>query len=116
MKVGIDESSLDQKMLTRAVCRGRKVEYVPIEYTRSLDCIQNGEIDAMVMNVDEILDKKLDIHYVVIDDYDPSNAAAVIVIDAKQEEIGALLSEVIDTDTVLKVQRQVLAGEMIPRY
>lgn len=116
MKVGIDESSLDQKMLTRAVCEGKKVEYVPIEYTRSLDCIQSGKIDAMVMNVDEILDKKLDIHYVVIDDYDPGNTAAVIVIDAKQEEIGALLSEVIDTKTVLEVQKQVLAGEMIPRY
>lgn len=116
MKVGIDETSLDQKKLTGIVCKGRKVEYVPIEYTRSLDCIQSGEVDAMVMNVDEILDKKLDIHYVAIDDYDAGNTAAVIVIDEKQEEIGALLSEVIDIDTVLKVQRQVLAGEMIPRY
>lgn len=116
MKVGVDESSLDQKELTRVVCVGKKVEYVPIEYTRSLESIKNGEVDAMVMNIDEVLDKKLDIHYVPIDDYDSGNTAAVIVIDENKEEIGALLNEVIDVETVLAVQKRVLEGEMIPRY
>ena len=116
MRVGIDESSLDQKELTRIVCEDRKVEYVPIEYTRSLDSIRNGEVDAMVMNIDEVLDKQLDIHYVSIDGYESGNTAAVIVTGAKEEEIGALLNEVIDVETVLAVQKQVLEGEMIPRY
>ena len=116
MKVGVDDSSLDQKELTCIVCQNRKVEYVPIEYTRSVESIRGGEVDAMVMNIDEVLDKELDIHYVSIGECDLGNTNAVVVINENQEEIGALLNEVIEVDTVLAVQRKVLAGEMIPRY
>ncbi|MBQ2509776.1 MAG: hypothetical protein II529_03015, partial [Erysipelotrichaceae bacterium] len=116
MKVGIDESSYDQIELTEIVCRGRKVEYVPIEYSRTIECVQNGTIDATVMNVDEVLDKKVPIHYVEIEGYDPANTEAVVVSAKANPEIASLLKELIDVDTVLNIQKLVLEDKIIPRY
>ena len=116
MKVGIDEDSYDQIELTRIVCKDRKVEYVPIEYSRTIECVQNGDIDATVMNVDEVTDKKVPIHYVDIKGYDYNNTEAVIVSSLEHKEIGSLLREQIDIETVLSVQKLILEDKIIPRY
>jgi len=116
MKIGIDEDSYDQINLTKAVCKGKKVEYIPIEYSRTIDCILSGEIDAMVMNVDEVLDKKVPIHYVDIRDYDDRNTEAVIVSSKNHEEIGNLLRASLKIETVLEIQRQILEDKITPRY
>ena len=116
MKVGIDEDSYDQIELTKIVCRDKKVEYVPIEYSRTIECVQNGDIDATVMNVDEVTDKKVPIHYVDIKDYDYNNTEAVIVSSKEHKEIGSLLKEQIDIETVLNVQKLILEDKIIPRY
>ncbi len=116
MKVGIDESSFDQIGLTEIVCRGKKVEYVPIEYSRTIECVQNGTIDVTVMNVDEVLDKKVPIHCVDIEGYDPVNTEAVVVSSKANPEIAGLLKELIDVDTVLNIQKLVLEDKIIPRY
>ena len=59
MKVGIDQQSLDQKTMTMKICKGIKVSYVQLEYTQIIAKILNGEIDAAVMNVDEVKDKNI---------------------------------------------------------
>jgi len=116
MKIGIDEASYDQIRLTEIVCQGKNVKYVPIEYSRTIECVQNGTIDATVMNVDEVLDKKVPIHYVDIEGYDPANTEAVVVSSKEHKEIGSLLKELIDVSTVLNIQKLVLEDRIIPRY
>ena len=95
---------------------GRKVEYIPIEYTRTIEAIKNGEVDAMVMNIDEVLDKNVDIHYAAIEGYDIDNTEAVVLISKGREEIGFLLKEILDVDAVLQVQKEVMEGKLVPRY
>ena len=116
MKVGIDDTSFDQKELTKIACGNRRVKYVPIEYTRTIEAIRNGEVDAMVMNIDEVLDKNVDIHYVAIEGYDIDNTEAVVLISKGREEIGFLLKEILDVDAVLQVQKEVMEGKLVPRY
>ena len=116
MKVGIDESSYDQLELTQIVCKNKKVEYVPIEYSRTIECVQSGNIDATVMNIDEVLDKKFPIHYVEIQGYSFDNTEAVMVASREHTEIAYLLREIIDTETVLNIQKLIMEDKIIPRY
>lgn len=116
MKVGIDESSYDQIELTQIVCKNKKVEYVPIEYSRTIECVQSGDIDATVMNIDEVLDKKFPIHYVEIQGYSFDNTEAVIVASKEHTEIAYLLREIIDKEAVLNIQKLIMEDKIIPRY
>ena len=116
MKVGVDDTSYDQMELVRKVCEGKNVEYIPIEYSRTIECLQNGDIDATVMNIDEVTDKKVPIHYADIEGYDDAKTEAVVVYSRDREEIGALLREHINVTTVLSVQELIRKDKIIPRY
>lgn len=116
MKVGIDETSYDQTELTRKLCEGRKADFVPVEYSKMIEHVRNGDIDAAVMNIDEVLDKNVAIHYVEIEDYSFDNTEAVVVSSLEHREIGHLLKEMIDTEMVLRIQKDVLESRIIPRY
>ena len=116
MKVGIDDTSYDQLELTKMLCEGKKVKFVPVEYSRTIDYVRKGSIDTTVMNIDEVLDKNVDIHYEEIENYSFDNTEAVVVSSLEHREIGHLLKEMIDTDVVLRMQKDVLEGKTIPRY
>ncbi|MBO7675898.1 MAG: hypothetical protein J6S49_00050 [Erysipelotrichaceae bacterium] len=116
MKVGIDDTSYDQLELTKMLCEGKKVKFVPVEYSRTIDYVRKGSIDATVMNIDEVLDKNVDIHYEEIENYSFDNTEAVVVSSLEHREIGHRLKEMIDTDVVLRMQKDVLEGKTIPRY
>lgn len=116
MRVGIDEDSYDQMFLTKNVCKGKKVEYVPIDYSRTIELIKNGDIDATIMNIDEVIDKKQNINCVDIKGYNKKNTEAVIVISKDNEGLKNVLNEAIDKNTVLNIQKLVLDDKIIPRY
>lgn len=116
MRVGIDEDSYDQMFLTKNVCKGKKVEYVPIDYSRTIELIKNGDIDATIMNIDEVIDKKQNINCVDIKGYNKKNTEAVIVVSKGNEGLKSVLCEAIDKKTVLNIQKLVLEDKIIPRY
>lgn len=116
MRIGVDEESYDQIELTKKVCKGKKVEYVPVEYSLIVERVQSGYIDATVMNIDEVLDKKVPIHFIEIKGYNYKNTEAVIVASKKHEEIRHLLNEIINTEDVLNIQKLILEDKIIPRY
>lgn len=116
MKVGVDLDSLDQQNLTEKVCLGKKVEFLPIDYSQILEHIQNGTIDAAIWNKDEITDKKLDVNYASLTLEDQRDTEAVIVCRNTSEEIIALLSEIIDIKVVLDTQQLVLDHKLTPSY
>ena len=103
-------------MLQEIDRKDKKVEYVPIEYSRTIELVRNGDIDATIMNVDEILDKKDSIHFVDIEGYGAENTEAVIVASKEREEIRVILDKIIDIDTVLNIQKLILDDKIIPRY
>ena len=116
MKVGIDQQSLDQKTMTMKICKGIKVSYVQLEYTQIIAKILNGEIDAAVMNVDEVKDKNIDINYVTLDCYEKQDTEAVLVGLKRRKELFVLLREIIDVNTVINIQNLVMDGKITPSY
>ncbi len=116
MRVGIDVDSIDQKDLTEEVCKGKKVDFIPIDYSQVLSRVLSGDIDAAVWNKDEITDKLVHVNYISVEREDDSDTEAVIVVRKSKEEMIALLNEIIDIDTVLNIQNLVLGGKITPSY
>ena len=116
MKIGIDNDSIDQKVLTEHACEGRQVEFVQVEYNQILEKIISGELDAAIWNEDEITDKHLHINYVSLPSDNIDDTEAVMVVNARRREMAGLLSELIDVQIVLDNQKLVLEGKITPSY
>ncbi|WP_034849115.1 GntR family transcriptional regulator YhfZ [Clostridium hydrogeniformans] len=118
MKVGIDYSSIDHKILTLNQCEGKRVEFKPVLYSQLLNNILKGEIDAAVWNIDDIKDNNIGVNYKSIDNdiFKYKDTEAVIVVDNKRPEIGKLLKQFINVEEVLNVQNSVVQGRLIPNY
>ncbi len=109
MKVGLDEVSSDTCEITKRLCKNKKVEFVPMEYYQAIDKVIDGEIDAVVTNVDEINDKGIPIHYVDIENYwdGYDNEAVVVVLKDSLIPIN-YLKRSIDKKVVLDTQKLVI--------
>ena len=116
MVVVIDNSSLDQCYLTELACKGKNVEYLPIEYSQIVQKIENGEVDAAVMNVDEVDDKNIGINCNELDWLDDKDTEAVLVTSASRHDLSFILKSIIDIDTVISIQKLVLEGKITPSY
>lgn len=116
MCVGIDKDSVDQSQLTMNVCQGKQVTFVPLEYNQILEKTLSGEIDVAIWNEDEITDKLISINYQPIQMSDTSDTEAVLIVDSRKKEMAALLSDMVDVQTVLSNQKLVLEGKITPSY
>ena len=115
MKIGVDRSSIDQLKLTECACKGKNVEFIESQYSRIIENVVDGTIDATVMNIDEAIDKKLNINCVPID-VGLENTTAVLVVDKNRSEIVDLINEILDKNQVLAIQKQILDGKIQPSY
>lgn len=116
MKIGIDNDSIDQRVLTENACAGKQVEFVHVEYNQILEKVLSGELDAAIWNEDEITDKRVHINYVVLPSENSDDTEAVMVVNAKRHEMAGLLRELIDIQVVLDNQKLVLEGKITPSY
>lgn len=121
MKIGIDYNSPDHVKLTKQLCKGKKVEFVELQYTTFIPSLINGQIDAAIYNKDTI-DKPL-IKGVVshkeinLDNFDMGEKTkAVILINNKSFGIGNLIKQVMDIDKVEKIQNDVIYEKIPPIY
>lgn len=114
MKVGIDSASIDQKE-RRSLSVGQKRRFIEIEYSRIIERVISGDIDATVMNIDEANDKHVKIHTKSIQQVNKDNTEAVLVV-ARENEISTLIKELVDVETVLNIQRLVLEEKITPSY
>lgn len=116
MSVGVDFDSIDHRDLTIRACEGKAVHFVPMEYSQILQRVMSGEIDAAIWNVDEIADKTIKVNYHKIQELDPIYSEAVMVVSNERPEIAHLLTDLVDVDTVLNIQKLVVAGKITPSY
>ena len=116
MRVGIDYDSVDQRVLTQQVCAGKNVEYVSVDYSRILERVVNGDIDAAIWNKDEITEKFVKVNYSELNGYDSSSNEAVMVVSKDESEMVELLKTIIDPETVVNIQKLVLEGKITPSY
>lgn len=118
-KVGVDSRSMDQKLLTNMVYDPLKVEYVEISYHECLNSLKNGNIDAVIWNVEntQLLEQHdLEIVPVKKNQYSLLAAEAVILIRNGDKITEQILDTFVDIDRVKMHQKAVIARKVEPSY
>lgn len=118
MRVGVDESSADQRNLTRAYFKGVDAELVSLQYTQIIGMLRNNEIDAGIWNVDD-LDTVSD--HLATHDLGPAmehlgDTSAVIAVKEDDALSAHLLREILDVNVLRDIQQEVMTGRMMARY
>lgn len=118
MRVGIDRSSIDHCLLTLKQCEGKDVVFIDLMYNQIITKIKSGDLDAVVWNIDDILERRLNIAYYPLDynKTDIENTEAVLIVNRSNNGIKNLIQHFIDKETVKKLQKQVIDGLIVPNY
>ncbi len=118
MKVGIDRSSIDHYLMTLKQCEGKDVQLVDIAYNQIISKLKTDKIDAAIWNIDEIIERKLNIKYYPLTskDFKGEDTEAVIIVNSNNYGIRNFLEHFINREMVVETQRQVVKGIIIPNY
>lgn len=118
MKVGIDRTSTDHNILTLKQCEGKDVELVDLAYNQIILKVISGEIDAAVWNIDEILERKINIKYYPLEKNELNNidTEAVLVMNDSKKELRSFIKRFLIKEEILMDQKKVISGEVIPNY
>lgn len=114
-RVGIDEHSVDQELLTRACFAGKDIQYVPIIYSQLIPFLHSGEIDAGLWSADMLPEGLRSNPMPPIDDQE-SDTVAVLACRKSDNITAQLVRRLLDPQQVLSTQRRVMEKQMIPRY
>jgi hypothetical protein len=121
MRVGIDQSSIDQQLLIEAEAEGYAVVTVEVGYMHAAEMLRRGEIDATIWNVDELPVRFPELQVVPLQTPRARAIArlageAVLVTRPESPEVSQIANALIDWNAVLQVQAEVVAGRRHPAY
>lgn len=121
MRLALDESSPDQRILTKKECQGIAVDYIPMSYNQILQKLESGDVDAAVWNFDELKEKNF--HYNLIPlknreaiDLDRNGTVAVMAIDYSNGYVGDIITRLVALDKIEEIQAEVLSRKKMPAY
>lgn len=117
-KIGIDRTSIDQKTMTDDFFEDKKVDYVPLIYSQIIPFLQQGKIDAAVWNLDDIDIERNHLCYRELDNrrLNIIDTEAAIVCMKDNEIAHNILQKMLNPEQVLQYQKEVLDGNLMPRY
>ncbi|HYM49560.1 MAG TPA: GntR family transcriptional regulator YhfZ [Candidatus Limnocylindrales bacterium] len=119
LRVGIDPDSIDQSLLSRAEF-GEHATYRPMQYMQIIESVRRDLVDAAVWvldtaPVDDVIETApLTTHAALA--LDRVATQAVLAVREDDDVLAKFLSDHVDVNTVLRIQRQVLKGTRIPSY
>ena len=119
MKIAIDYSSIDQRLLTKAIIKDEQVEYVEMQGHQIIAALQMGQIDAGIWNFDEIRDKNHQgLHYVPLteSEMEKDMSTSVIITQKDDSSMKAFFQKSVDKKKILCIQKDVCDGKLIPQY
>jgi len=118
VKVGVDSDSPDQRVLTELAFTGKSIEIVEIHYSDSLNHLTNGVIDAVVWLPEAIDMQGMGLSERSLDQFDECRDAsqAVILVRSESQYIRVLLRKLLNINTLLSHQHQVVSGALSPSY
>jgi len=121
MNVALDSTSADHLILTKCECKHKNVNFVELSYNQILESLAQKNVDAAVWNIDEIIDRHLDIPYYDFQsqeakDLEEKATIAAIVTVKSRKGIINVLRQVIDSTLVVEIQQKVLRSELLPEY
>lgn len=118
MKVGVDSSSIDHLRLTLAECEGKSVQFIEMSYGQSFEKLRSHEIDATIWDAGLKL-PPTSLHIAPLSQQSKktdTNTEACLVVRADSESLAPLIVQLIDPQTVVAIQRRVVAREMTPYF
>lgn len=118
-RVGLDNRSADQKIMTEACFGDRDVELIDLPYHESLQRIAKGDVDAVIWNV--VADAELAVLGLQATPLtnDPrflQATEAVVLTRAEDYPMQQLLCAVVNKEALLAHQQRVASGEQEPSY
>ena len=120
MRIAYDRASVDHRQLTELLCAGvRNVKLVELKAHQTVRAIQDGEIDAGVWNLDDIMESGYKgLNIVPIRQFQDLSAfsSAVLVIRREDETIAQLLRQCVQPGAVQRIQSAVRAGTLPADY
>lgn len=119
MKIGIDSLSVSQRELTLAEFKDFDVQYVEQNYLHLPEMLRLKQIDALVWNRDEMAQhvplKQVNLRTPLAIEKAEKIGEAVCLVHSRNFAIKKIL-EMLSIENILKVQRLVENGEMLPSY
>ena len=118
-RVGLDNRSADQKIMTEACFGNRNVELIDMPYHESLQRIAKGDVDAVIWNVvaeAELAVLGLEATPLTNDPRFLQATEAVVLTRAEDYAMQQLLRAVVNKEALLAHQQRVANGEQEPSY
>jgi YhfZ C-terminal domain/Helix-turn-helix domain len=129
LRVAVDGSSPDQRILARRLFAGRPVVWVDVPYMQLPGLFARGEVDATVWNLDEAASRLGEgVEAVPLDGTEPpwaagardpdgrNSRAALLIRTGHPSRALAAVRERLDLGTVTRYQDEVLRGDRTPAY
>lgn len=118
-RVGLDNRSADQKIMTEACFGNRDVKLIDMPYHESLQRIAKGDVDAVIWNVvaeAELAVLGLEATPLTNDPRFLQATEAVVLTRAEDYPMQQLLRAVVNKEALLAHQQRVANGEQEPSY
>ncbi|CSF78546.1 Uncharacterised protein [Shigella sonnei] len=118
-RVGLDNRSADQKIMTDVFFGDSDVERVDLSYHESLQRIVKGDVDAVIWNVvaeNELTMLGLEATPLTDDPRFLQATEAVVLTRVDDYPMQQLLRAVVDKHALLAHQQRVVSGEQEPSY
>lgn len=120
MKVAYDEDSLDQSIITKNIIKDKKVELVDIRVQQIISSILSGDIDAGVLNYDDVLENyhldNINIVFLSQDEYSKLFSTAVLVTKKANTYLQEILNKNISINYTINILNQVKEGKLSPYF
>lgn len=120
MKIAYDEDSLDQSIITKNLIKGKKVNLINIKVQQTISSILSGEVDAGVLNYDDVLENyhldNINIIFLSENEYNKLFSIAVLVIKKGNNYLKEILSKNISIDYTINILNQVKEGRLKPYF
>ncbi|SJZ71042.1 GntR family transcriptional regulator YhfZ [Anaerorhabdus furcosa] len=115
MRVGLAKDAHEQNRWTKKLCRGKKVNYVTLDYSKIIPALKQKEIDATVWNKDEVNDALIQMNTKPIQS-NGEDTSAVLMVNKYRPELIKLFREIIDIEEVKRIQQEVILETISPQY
>ena len=117
-RVGIDDSSVDQSLLTKSYFAGKPVTFVSVQYTEILPMLLEGRLDAGIWNEDDlsVQNDVVQRQELELSEVEHGGTNAVVVVRKDDSLMLHLLQQYLHVGELLEIQRQVMQGTLTARY
>jgi len=119
IRMGIDDSSYDQEIITRLACRDFDVEYVNVRYNNLFLLMRDKKIDGTVWSTLDLEGRNFRGHILPVeenkDQIDGTGKAVMLI---SESNIGKMIfvKELFDPDKIYRTQQNVISGKVLPNY